>query len=127
MKRAVSSEQAPKPIGPYSQAIIYGNLVFVSGQIPIDLVTGELETGPIDKQAHRVFTNLATILEAAGSSMDNAIKVTVFFKDLNDFNTVNEIYAQYFKGILPARAAIQVAKLPKDAQLEADVIAYISD
>jgi 2-iminobutanoate/2-iminopropanoate deaminase len=127
MKKAVYSKLAPKPIGPYSQGIIFGNMVFVSGQIPIDLVTGELETGPIDEQAHRVFKNLSTILEAAGSSLDKAIKVTVFFKDLTDFNTVNEIYAQYFKGVLPARAAIQVARLPKDALIEADVIGFINE
>ncbi|MCP4582136.1 MAG: RidA family protein [candidate division Zixibacteria bacterium] len=125
MKKAVYSELAPKPIGPYSQGIIFGNLVFCSGQIPIDLVTGELETGPIEKQAHLAFKNLATVLEAGGSGLDKAIKVTVFFKDLADFNRVNDIYAEYFKGVLPARAAIEVARLPKDALIEVDAIGYI--
>jgi len=125
MKKAVYSDSAPKPIGPYSQGIIFGNLVFCSGQIPIDLVTGELETGPIEKQAHQAFKNLATVLRAAGSGLDKAIKVTVYFKDLADFNKVNEIYAEYFKGVLPARAAIEVARLPKDALIEVEAIGYI--
>lgn len=116
---------APKPIGPYSQAIIFNNIVFCSGQIPIDLVTGELETGPIEKQAHQAFKNLATVLEAAGSSLDKVIKVTVYFKDLGDFAIVNDIYAEYFEGILPARAAIEVARLPKDALIEVEAIGYI--
>jgi len=125
MKKAVHSEAAPKPIGPYSQAIIYGNLVFCSGQIPIDLVTGKLENGPIEKQARLVFKNLGTVLEAAGSSLHKAIKVTVYFKDLGDFNKVNEIYAEFFEGVLPARAAIEVARLPKDALIEVEAIGYI--
>jgi len=125
MKKAVFSEAAPKPIGPYSQAIIFGNLVFCSGQIPIDLVTGKLETGPIEKQARLAFKNLGTVLEAAGSSLDKAIKVTVYFKDLSDFNKVNEIYAEFFEGVLPARAAIEAARLPKDAHIEVEAIGYI--
>jgi 2-iminobutanoate/2-iminopropanoate deaminase len=125
MKRAVFSDKAPKPIGPYSQAIVFANLVFCSGQIPIDLVTGEIETGPIEKQAHKAFQNLATVLESAGSSLDKAIKVTVYFKDLADFATVNEIYAGYFKGVLPARAAVEAARLPKDALIEVEAIAYV--
>ena len=125
MKKAVQSENAPKPLGPYSQAIIFNNMVFCSGQIPIDLISGELETGPIEKQAHRAFKNLQTVLETAGSSLDKALKVTVYFKDLNDFAVVNDIYTEYFKGVLPARAAFQVAKLPKDASIEVEAIAYI--
>jgi len=125
MKKAVYSEAAPKPIGPYSQAIIFDNLVFCSGQIPIDLVTGKLENGPIEKQARLVFKNLGKVLEAAGSGLDKAIKVTVYFKDLGDFNTVNEIYAEFFEGVLPARAAVEVARLPKDALIEVEAIGYI--
>lgn len=126
MKKAVFSDKAPKPIGPYSQAIIFGNLVFCSGQIPIDLVTGSLESGPIEKQAKIVFNNIATILEAAGSDLSKALKITLYFKDLNHFETVNQIYAEQFdQGELPARAAVQVARLPKDALIEADAIAYI--
>ena len=125
MKKAVFSDKAPKPIGPYSQAIIFGNLVFCSGQIPIDLVTGEIEAGPIEKQAHKAFRNLATVLESAGSGLDKAIKVTVYFKDLSHFTTVNNIYAEYFEGVLPARAAVEVARLPKDALIEVEAIGYI--
>lgn len=125
MKKAVFSDKAPKPIGPYSQAIIFNNLVFCSGQIPVDLVTGELEAGSIEKQAHKAFQNLATVLESAGSGLDRAIKVTVYFKDLTHFATVNDIYAEYFEGILPARAAVEVARLPKDALIEVEAIAYI--
>ncbi|MCD6161727.1 MAG: hypothetical protein J7K40_04860 [candidate division Zixibacteria bacterium] len=125
MKKAVYSDKAPAPIGPYSQAVIYGNLVFCSGQIPINLVTGKLETGTIEKQAHQVFKNLATVLEASGSSLENALKITVYFKDLKDFEKVNKIYAEYFTGVLPARAAIEAASLPKNALIEADAIAYI--
>lgn len=125
MKKAVFSEKAPRPIGPYSQAVIFNNLVFCSGQIPIDLITGELKAGSIEDQAHKAFQNLATVLESAGSSLDQAIKVTVYFKDLSHFAAVNEIYAGYFKGVLPARAAIQAAQLPKDALIEVDAIAYI--
>jgi 2-iminobutanoate/2-iminopropanoate deaminase len=125
MKKAVYSEAAPKPIGPYSQAIIFSNLVFCSGQIPIDLVTGKLETGPIEKQARLVFKNLGTVLEAAGSGLDKAVKVTVYFKDIGDFNKVNEIYAEFFEGVLPARAAVEVARLPKDALIEVEAIGYI--
>ncbi len=125
MKEPVHSDQAPQPIGPYSQATKFGNLVFCSGQIPIDLVTGKLETGPIDKQAHVAFKNLATVLEAAGSDLNRVLKVTLYFKDLKDFQKVNNIYAEYFTGILPARAAIQAAGLPKDAGIEVEAIAYI--
>ncbi len=125
MKKAVYSKMAPDPIGPYSQAIIFNNMVFCSGQIPIDLVSGELETGPIEKQAHQAFKNLATVLQAAGSGLDKVIKVTVYFKDLKDFVTVNEIYGEYFQGVLPARAAIEVARLPKDALIEVEAIGFV--
>ena len=125
MKQAVYSDKAPAPIGPYSQAIRFDNLVFCSGQIPIDLVTGKLETGPIDKQARLAFGNLKTVLEAAGSSLEKTIKVTVFFKNLADFDTVNKIYAEFFTGVLPARAAVEVARLPKDALIEVEAIAHI--
>jgi len=125
MKEVVHSDMAPKPIGPYSQAIKYNNLVFCSGQIPVDLVTGQLETGPIEKQAHQTFKNLATVLEAAGSDLSRVLKVTIYFKDLKDFQKVNKIYTEYFGDGLPARAAVEVARIPKDALLEAEAIAYI--
>lgn len=125
MKKAAYSDKAPAPLGPYSQAIIYENLVFCSEQIPIDLVTGKLETGTIEKQAHQVFKNLAAVLESAGSSLENALKITVYFKDLSDFEKVNKIYIEYFTGVLPARAAVEVAGLPKNALIGADAIAHI--
>jgi len=125
LKKAIHSDGAPKPIGPYSQAIRYGDLIFCSGQIPIDLKTGELETGPIEKQAHRAFKNIETVLNAAGCDLTKVIKVTLYFKDLGDFNIVNEIYTEYFEGVLPARAAIEVAALPKGALIEIEAIAHI--
>jgi len=125
MKEVVHSDMAPKPIGPYSQAIKFNNLVFCSGQIPVDLVTGQLETGPIEKQAHLTFKNLATVLEAAGSDLSRVLKVTLYFKDLKDFQKVNKIYTEYFSDGLPARAAVEVARIPRDALLEAEAIAYI--
>ena len=88
-------------------------------------MTGEVESGPIEKQAHLAFKNLTTVLEAAGSGLDKALKVTVYFKDLADFNMVNSIYAEYFEGVLPARAAVEVARLPKDALIEVEAIGYI--
>jgi 2-iminobutanoate/2-iminopropanoate deaminase len=125
MKKAVVTDKAPKAIGPYSQAIISGNLVFTSGQIPIDPVTGNLETGSIEEQAHLVFKNLAAVLKAARSGLEKAIKVTVFLKDMNNFAKVNDIYSQYFKGVFPARSAVEVARLPKDVDIEVEAIAYV--
>jgi len=125
MKKAVVTDKAPKAIGPYSQAIISGKLVFTSGQIAIDPATGNLETGSIEKQAHLVFKNLAAVLEAAGSGLEKAIKVTVFLKDMNNFAKVNDVYMQYFKGVFPARSAVEVARLPKDVDIEVEAIAYV--
>ena len=125
MKKAVYSDSAPDPIGPYSQAILYNNMIFCSGQIPIDLVTGKIEKGSIEKQAHLVFKNLLTVLKAAGSDQSKVLKITLYFKDLKDFDKINRIYAEYFTDVLPARAAVEVAGLPKNAHLEADAIAYI--
>jgi 2-iminobutanoate/2-iminopropanoate deaminase len=125
MKKAVSTDKAPKAIGPYSQAIISGNLVFTSGQIAIDPATGNFEGGPIEQQAHRTFKNIAAVLEAAGSDIGRAIKVTMYLKDMKDFAKVNEIYSDYFKGVPPARAAVEVSGLPKNASIEIEAIAYI--
>lgn len=125
MREAVSSESAPKAIGPYSQAIRAGSLLFLSGQIPLDPATGAMVDGDIAAQTHRVFANLRAILEAAGASFDNVVKTTVYLADMNDFGTVNEIYGTYFSSPAPARATVQAARLPKDARVEIDLIAAL--
>jgi 2-iminobutanoate/2-iminopropanoate deaminase len=123
MRQAVASEQAPRAIGPYSQAIRAGSLLFVSGQIPIDPATGAMVDGDISVQTRRVFANLEAILAAAGASFDHVVRATVYLADMNDFGTVNEIYGSYFSSPAPARATVQAARLPKDARVEIDVIA----
>ena len=125
MRQAVSSESAPRAIGPYSQAIRAGSLLFVSGQIPLDPKTGAMVDGDIATQTHRVFANLKAILEAAGASFDNVVRTTVYLADMNDFATVNEIYGTYFSSPAPARATVQAARLPKDARVEIDLIASV--
>ena len=125
VREAVSSPSAPKAIGPYSQAIRAGSLLFVSGQIPIDPVTGDLVQGDIAQQTHRVFANLKAILEAAGASFDNVVRTTVYLADMNDFAKVNEIYATYFSSPAPARATVQAARLPRDSRVEIDLIASL--
>jgi 2-iminobutanoate/2-iminopropanoate deaminase len=125
MRQAVSSESAPKAIGPYSQAIRAGSLLFLSGQIPLDPATGAMVDGDIAAQTHRVFANLAAILETAGASFDNVVKTTVYLADMNDFAVVNEIYGTYFSSPAPARATVQAARLPKDARVEIDLIASL--
>jgi 2-iminobutanoate/2-iminopropanoate deaminase len=123
VRQAVSSASAPKAIGPYSQAIRAGSLLFVSGQIPLDPSTGALIDGDIAAQTHRVFRNLAAILEAAGASFDHVVRTTVYLADMNDFAVVNEIYGTYFSTPAPARATVQAARLPRDARVEIDLIA----
>ena len=123
MRQAVSSEFAPAAIGPYSQAIRAGSLLFVSGQIPLDPRTGALVEGDIAAQTHQVFGNLRAILEAGGATFDNVVRTTVYLADMNDFATVNEIYGTYFSSPAPARATVQAARLPKDARVEIDLIA----
>ena len=125
MRQAVSSEAAPKAIGPYSQAIRAGSLLFVSGQIPIDPATGALVDGDIAAQTHRVFANLRAILQAAGASFDHVVRTTVYLADMNDFGVVNEVYGTYFTQPAPARATVQAARLPKDARVEIDLIASL--
>jgi len=125
MRQAVSSEAAPKAIGPYSQAIRAGSLLFVSGQIPLDPATGAMVEGNIAAQTQRVFANLGAILEAAGASFDNVVRTTVYLADMNDFAIVNEIYGTYFSSPAPARATVQAARLPKDARVEIDLIASL--
>jgi 2-iminobutanoate/2-iminopropanoate deaminase len=123
MREAVSSPSAPKAIGPYSQAIKAGNLLFVSGQIPTDPATGNLIDGDISTQTHRVFKNIGEILKAAGTSFDAVVRSTVYLQDMNDFAKMNEVYGTYFSSPAPARATVQVARLPRDAKVEIDVIA----
>jgi 2-iminobutanoate/2-iminopropanoate deaminase len=126
MREAVSSPSAPKAIGPYSQAIKAGNLLFVSGQVPIDPATGNLVDGDIATQTHRVFKNIGEILKAAGTSFDAVVRSTVYLQDMNDFAKMNEVYGTYFSSPAPARATVQVSRLPKDAKVEIDVIASLA-
>jgi 2-iminobutanoate/2-iminopropanoate deaminase len=123
MKEAVSSPDAPKAIGPYSQAVRSGQLLFVSGQVPLDPATGQIVAGDIQTQTRRVFDNLAAVLKAGGRSFADVVRTTVFLADMNDFASMNEIYGTYFSAPYPARATVQVARLPKDARVEIDLIA----
>ena len=125
MRRAVASESAPKAIGPYSQAIRAGSLLFVSGQIPLDPTTGSIVEGDIATQTRRVFANLQAILEAAGATFDHVVRTTVYLADMNDFAVVNEVYGTYFSSPAPARATVQAARLPRDARVEIDLIASL--
>ncbi len=125
MRTAVSTEKAPKAIGPYSQAVRAGQLLFISGQIPIDPATGNLIAGDIAAMTHRVFANIREILAAAGASLDQVARTTVFLADMNDFAAMNEVYATYFSQPAPARSTVQAARLPKDARVEIDAIAVI--
>jgi 2-iminobutanoate/2-iminopropanoate deaminase len=125
MKEIISTENAPSAIGPYSQAVKTGNLVFVSGQIPIDPATGEFVSSDVAEQSEQVLKNLKAVLEAAGSSLNNVVKTTVFLADMNDFAVMNEIYAKHFGDNKPARATVQAARLPRDARVEIDCIAVI--
>lgn len=122
MKKEIKTEKAPKAIGPYSQAIEANGFVFASGQIAIDPATGELSTGDIEEQTRLVLNNLKAVLEAAGSSFDNVVKCTVFLQDMNDFSKMNAVYGEFFKPPYPARAAVQVARLPKDVKVEIEAI-----
>jgi len=126
MKKEIRTDKAPKAIGPYSQAIEANGFIFVSGQIPINPATGELVKGPIEKQTEQVLKNIKAILEEAGSSLENVVKSTVYLADLKDYPKMNEIYSKYFSAPYPARAAFQVARLPKDVGIEIEVIALVS-
>jgi 2-iminobutanoate/2-iminopropanoate deaminase len=122
---AVKSPAAPEAIGPYSQAIKAGGFVFTSGQIPLDPLTGEMVKGDVKEQTRRVLENLKAVLSAAGSSLDRAVKATVYLADMGDFAAFNEAYAEFFQSTKPARSTIQAARLPKDAKVEIDLIAAI--
>ncbi len=121
-KQAIRTDRAPAAIGPYSQAVISGGLLFTSGQLPIDPATGKIPEGSITDKAHIVFKNLEAIAAEAGTKLENAVKTTVFLADIADFQTVNQVYAQYFKEPYPARSAFQVAALPLGADLEVEAI-----
>ena len=122
MKTIINTPDAPRAIGPYSQAVRYGDLLFVSGMIALDPATGEMAGADIEAQAIRVLENLKAVIEAAGMGMKNVLKSTVFLKDMNDFAKFNEIYGRYFPDVPPARETVQVAKLPRDAAIEISVI-----
>ena len=122
-KRIVRAEDAPEAIGPYSQAVVANGMVYAAGQVPLDPRTGQIVPGDIRAQTKRVMENLKAVLAAAGSSMDKVVKTTVFLRDLNDFGTMNEIYGAYFREQPPARSTVQVAKLPREAAVEIEVVA----
>lgn len=125
MKQEIKTDRAPQAIGPYSQAILTEKFIFVSGQIHLNPGTGEMVTGSIKEQTKQVLENVKAVLEAAGSSLDQVVKTTVFLQDMNDFSQMNEVYATYFRPPYPARSTIQVARLPRDAKIEIEAIALV--
>ena len=125
MKEIISTDKAPGAIGPYSQAIKAGQIVFCSGQIPIDPATGEFVSGGVAEQTDQVFKNLIAVLEAGGATLDDVVKTSVFLADMSDFAAMNEVYGKYFDQNKPARATVQAAGLPKGALVEIDCIAVI--
>jgi 2-iminobutanoate/2-iminopropanoate deaminase len=124
-KQIIHTEKAPAAIGPYSQAIKAGNLLFISGQVPFNPETMEIVEGGVEEQTTRVLENLKAILAEAGASFDNVVKTTVFIKDMNEFGAINEIYAKYFGENKPARACVEVARLPRDVKVEIEAIAVV--
>jgi 2-iminobutanoate/2-iminopropanoate deaminase len=124
MKQPITSDKAPKAIGPYSQAVKWNNLIFLSGQIPLNPASGQLVPGDVAAQTERVLENLRAVLESAGSSLDRVLKTTVFLKDMGEFPAMNEVYGRYFPSDPPARSTVEVARLPRDARVEIDVIAF---
>ena len=126
MRKIVETKAAPAAIGPYSQGNIFGNLIFTSGQVPLDPATGNIVGTTIEEQTEQALKNVKAILEEAGSSMNNVLKTTVFIKNMNDFAAMNGVYAKYFKeGSYPSRSAVEVARLPKDVLVEIETIAYL--
>ncbi|WP_425060672.1 2-iminobutanoate/2-iminopropanoate deaminase [Sporomusa carbonis] len=123
MKTVVSSDRAPQAIGPYSQAIKANGFLFISGQIPLDPVTGQIIYGGIENQTYQVLANLRAILEKEGLTFANAVKTTVYLKDMDDFAIMNKVYGQFFTNEPPARACVQVAKLPRDVSVEIELVA----
>lgn len=125
MKQVIHTDKAPAAIGPYSQAIQIGQLLFTSGQVPIDPETGAIVEGGIQEQARQSLNNIKAILNAAGTNMGAVVKTTVFLQDMNDFAAMNEVYAQFFQEPYPARSAVKVGRLPKDALVEIEAIAQL--
>lgn len=125
MKKTVATGQAPKAIGPYSQAIIHNGMAFLSGQIPLDPATNQLVEGDIAVQTQRVLDNLKAVLEACGASLGSVVKTTVFLKDMSEFSKMNEVYGRYFVDNPPARSTVEVARLPRDVRVEIDAIAVV--
>ena len=119
----IKTDKAPKAVGPYSQGIIAGDLIFVSGQIPFDPINGKMVTGSIKNQTEQSLKNVKAIIEAAGATLEDVVKCTVFLKDMNDFKDMNEVYSTFFKENPPARAAVEVARLPLDVDVEIEAIA----
>ena len=127
VRERIQTDNAPAAIGPYSQAIRAGGFVFVSGQIPIDPATGRFVAGGVAEQTERVLKNLAAVLEAAGSGLDKIVKTTVFLADMKEFSQMNEVYAAFFSEAPPARATVAAAGLPRDARVEIEAVALISE
>jgi 2-iminobutanoate/2-iminopropanoate deaminase len=125
MKQLISTDKAPKAIGPYSQAVVYGGLAYLSGQVAIDPASNKVIEGGISAQTERVLENIKAVLEACGASLDTVLKTTVFLKDMGDFAPMNEVYQRYFSQSLPARSTVQAAKLPRDVGVEIDAIAFV--
>ena len=125
MREIVTSDRGPKPIGPYSQAVKANGFIFLSGQVGLDPKTGEMIPGDIRQQTERTLENIKGILEGSGSNLHHVVKATVFLKDMNDFSAMNEVYGRYFTTMPPARSTVQVARLPKDALVEIEVVATI--
>ena len=123
-KEIIINKKAPVAIGPYSSALKIGNLVFASGQLPIDLATGEIEKGEIEAQAKRSLENLKAVLEPYSIGLENVVKTTIFLKDMNNFTRVNKVYGEYFTSQFPARSCVEVSRLPKDANIEIEAIAF---
>ena len=123
MKTVIQTPKAPAAIGPYSQAIAVGDMIYTSGMIPIIPETGELETGDVKAQAEQAIGNLKALIEASGAKIEDTIKTVVFIKDMNDFAAVNEVYATFFEKDCPARSCVEVARLPKDVKIEIEAIA----
>jgi 2-iminobutanoate/2-iminopropanoate deaminase len=121
-KTIINTDKAPGAIGPYSQAVVTGNLLFTSGQLPIDPATGKISKDSIEAHAHQVFKNLTAIAKEAGTDLGRAVKITVYLADINDFSAVNTVYAEYFKSPFPARSAFQVAALPLGADIEVEAV-----
>jgi 2-iminobutanoate/2-iminopropanoate deaminase len=125
MKKIVSTEQAPKAIGPYSQAVVCNGFAFLSGQIPLDPASGQIVEGNVAVQTERVLENLASVLEACGASLESVVKTTVFLKDMGEFALMNEVYGRYFASNAPARSTVEAARLPRDVRVEIDCIALV--